>query len=587
MRDYASLFSCLSADLGLDEFVGPPGPVEFAKQQLLESFYKKLAPDGTNPDADKAALEKFKTVNSRVKQVFDAPPPERMELVNTFEFILERASSVYQDDLCLDLEFLQRHIGVGPGMNVKASGTGFYQKLFDSALSVYNLDLLPLFRGAVAGSDTWADAERQRFERFGFVTVAGSTLFFVPKNREISRTAATEATVEMLIQKGIGSFLEQCLWRHFRISLATQPDRNREMARLGSLNGHHCTVDLVSASDMVGSALCDRFLSRSGLNAWLKRCRSRFTVLPDGTKLELNMVSTMGNGFTFPLQTLIFACVVKAAYSIEGLPFDSEKLTYGVFGDDIVCLKKAYESVVWLLSWLGFEVNAAKSFSSGPFRESCGYDYYQGRQVRGVYVKTLESLSSVYSALNRLNRWQATHRLMLPRTVAWLRNLLPKRPHYVPFSAGDHEGYKVPQRCLDEVYRAQNGVVKYKALVPRTKRIAVPIDRQGSDAIGYSDFNESGWGVTFLGGYAQTVWPTQHLIDTGSRREALTTDPPLAFMGLRDESEDVDLLQPCKSKARTIPWWDLFTWTDGRFQPASYQGWQALLVLQTLGPVGE
>jgi hypothetical protein len=568
---------------------GPPGPKQFAAQQLRDSFYKKLAPNGTNPDADANALKKFLDVNDRVKTAFESVPPEYVELVNTFELILERVTSVYQDDLCLDLDFLQRHIGVGPGMNVGAEDSNFYQKLFDSQLTSTSGDLIALYRAAVCGSDTWAEAEMHRFHRFGFRNVCESTLFYVPKNRGISRTAATEPTVNMAIQKAIGMFLEQCLWRHFKISLRFQPGRNQEMARLGSLIGTLCTIDLVSASDMVGLALCERFLARSGLNAWLKRARSPRCRLPDGTLVELNMMSTMGNGYTFPLQTIIFASAVKAVYSVEGLPFDSERLNYGVFGDDIVCVKSAYEKVVWLLTYLGFEVNDAKSFSSGPFRESCGHDYFLGRQVRGVYIKTLESTPSIYSALNRLNRWSASQGIQLPRTCEWLRSCLPaKRVHYVPFSESDDAGYKVPLRALPKV-SMENGIYRYKALLPRGVKKAVPIDRQGSDAIGYRDFNEFGWGVTFLGGYATTVWPHRHLTE-GSMEGVIPLhhiEPALAFVGQRSIQDDTigldpDLLKPYKSRGRLIPWWDQFTWVDSRFKPASYETWKTLVTLQTL-----
>lgn len=544
MRDYPGLFNCLSDDLAwLSDFVGPPGPKEFAATQLLGSFYKKLAPDGTNTQADAAALLKFRSVNASVKSVFSDPPSEFAELVNTFELILERCSNVYQDDLALDLAKISEGLGVGPGMNVGAESQAFYSKVFDSKLTTTSDDLLALYRAAILSSDMWAEAERQRFAAFGRRIVSGNTMFFVPKNREISRTAATEPTVNMLIQKGIGQFLEQSLWRHFRIDLRRQPDKNREMARLGSQFGTLATIDLVSASDMVGLALCERFLTRSGLNAWLVRSRSPETVLPDGSSEKLNMVGTMGNGFSFPLQTLIFASAVKAVYAIEGLPFNADNLTFGVFGDDIVCLTKAYDRLCWLLKWLGFEVNEAKSFSVGPFRESCGFDYYLGHQVRGVYLKTLESVPSVYSAINRLNRWSATHRVQLPKTIEALRLMLPKKVHYVPFQESDDAGWKVPSRCLDRV-RLVNGLYSYRALVPRGYRRAVPIDRQGSDALGYRDFNESGWGVTFLGGYAQTVWPMQHLIDENEPVKAEPRSPPLAFMGLRKmgDFDPVDLL---------------------------------------------
>lgn len=107
---------------------------------------------------------------------------------------------------------------------------------------------------------------------------------------------------------------------------------------------------------------------------WLNKLRTGQGILPDGSVIKLHMMATMGNAFCFPLQTAVFACVVKAAYRALGLPFSGrrdyaayvkgcgEKDPYlvrvmgdrgwGVFGDDIVVEEEAYPLVSRLLSYL-------------------------------------------------------------------------------------------------------------------------------------------------------------------------------------------------------------------------------------------
>jgi len=103
--------------------------------------------------------------------------------------------------------------------------------------------------------------------------------------------------------------------------------------------------------------------------------------MPDGSRERLEKFSSMGNGFTFPLESLIFWALASAA---------SDDIVT-VYGDDIICAVKDVELIIKVLEACGFAINKGKSFWSGPFRESCGSDYYRGIDVRPVYVKTVLS----------------------------------------------------------------------------------------------------------------------------------------------------------------------------------------------------
>jgi len=169
------------------------------------------------------------------------------------------------------------------------------------------------------------------------------------------------------------------------------------------------------------------------------------------------MISSMGNGFTFPLQTLIFAAIVKAVYSQLGLVATGNKrygtLNFGVFGDDIIVDTRAYQRVCYALDMFGFTVNLDKSFYIGDFRESCGKDYYLGHDVRGVYISKLRSELDFLSAFNRLVRWSLRWGVPLTSTLKALRPGFRFLP--VPLDVSDIAGVKVPS-TMAPIYERGN-----------------------------------------------------------------------------------------------------------------------------------
>jgi len=155
----------------------------------------------------------------------------------------------------------------------------------------------------------------------------------------------------------------------------------------------------------------------------------------------------MGNGFTFPLQTTLFASLVQACYLVKGVTPKLGRrspLNFGVFGDDIIVRKDIYETVVRMLKILGFFVNDDKSFNVGPFRESCGGDYWRGHDIRGVYLKEVTNAADIYSAINRLARWSARWEPCI-KTLSYLKSFVEKL--YVPLHMADDQGLKVSLSC--------------------------------------------------------------------------------------------------------------------------------------------
>jgi hypothetical protein len=378
------------------------------------------------------------------------------------------------------------HGRTGPGASVLARGNDFYTKLFDSKLSCTSMGLYTAYCTYFQNDPSWNDAEYLRESRYGQAeVVAGNRLSFVPKNRDTSRSICTEPSLNMFFQLGLGAILENRLRQFFGIDFERQQELNRELARLGSLDykvnrdpssDGLVTIDLSSASDSLSLKMLDEVMPPQVMK-WLRLFRSNSTTLPNGREVELNMVSTMGNGFTFPLQTILFSCVVLAASRVCGIkqirPHYPDRLgTYGVFGDDIICGKFISHHVIRLLSILGFQVNSEKSFLKGPFRESCGGDYFYGHPVRGVYIKTLKQPHSRYAVINQLNLWSARCGIPLSKTVGRLLNSVKYLP--VPLWEADDAGIRVPYSLLKQSKWNKNyQSLAYKRWCPRPKRITI------------------------------------------------------------------------------------------------------------------
>jgi hypothetical protein len=480
MRDYAGCLPVLlDVDLlhaGWDGSVEPyPGisPRAFAIQSLRNSLLKKFE-DEKNDDADSKALALFLKVNAACRDYHldtsSMSEPEAIALGEAKSFI---------DSFFNDGEFYLPHIeqcfGLGNGANIGAYETSFFSKLATSRLSATSQALFSLYEQAISADPIWSGVESTRKRNRKSEIVRGSRLSFVPKTRNISRTICTEPILNMLYQKGLAALIEARLERRVGISLKTQPDKNRELARLGSNDGRFGTIDLSSASDSMSLTMVSQMFPKRIVDL-LGLMRSPLTILPDGSEVELHMVSSMGNAFTFPLQTLLFTSVVYGVYRVYGIdfnrPFRQNLGNFAVYGDDIIVDRKAYGLVVRMLSLLGFAVNVDKSFNTGTFRESCGRDFHLGYNVRGVYIKSLRTVYDVYSAINRLNRWSANWEIPLPRTIEYL--IKGHRLNPIPYDEMDDGGVKIPFRDLRKVVRNKftRGVL-YRVYIPRSTRLSL------------------------------------------------------------------------------------------------------------------
>ena len=208
-----------------------------------------------------------------------------------------------------------------------------------------------------------------------YTCVERNVITLVPKNWLTHRTIAKEPTHSLPFQLVLDSWLKRRL-RKWGIDLSSQA-KNQEFARVGSIDGSIATVDLEMASDTLSFNAVALLLPYDWFELF-NSFRSASFSAPWGTGSYAKF-SSMGNGYTFTLETLIFAAACRAVGSRQ----------YAVYGDDIALESHLVSKLVKLLNFLGFRVNDAKSFSNpqSRFRESCGCDYYKGHLITPFYLR--------------------------------------------------------------------------------------------------------------------------------------------------------------------------------------------------------
>lgn len=531
-KNLDALSSCLAADLESslpprEDVCGDWSPAtssSAAAKQLSISLLKKYEWE-TCQAAEQAALEKFLAVNNECKE-WKLDTSELSEedtiLLGEFKNTLYRVFN--QKRFPGPFDFVEKILDVakvGPGSSLEARGTGFYTKLFSSQLTCTSAGLYRLYSNYIEKHPDWSEAEYIRNDQYGEpLIVPGNKMCFVPKNVDIARVICVEPSLNMYFQLGVKHTLEELIKAYFHIDFSVQQGKNRALAQLASMfDNQWVTIDLSSASDSMSLEMLRRHLPKE-VYSFLEMLRSPQMTLPNGDQLELGMISTMGNGYTFPLQTILFLSVVYAAHRVVGYPLErpvgNSLGNYGVYGDDIICRVEVTPQVLRLLTLLGFKVNSDKSFFQGPFRESCGGDYYKGHPVRGVYIDSLRSPQDAYIVVNALNRWTALTGIFLPRTVRLLLKWLKSDPYalkggrllFVPLAENDDAGVKVTRQLLRHyVYDRSVQSVQYERFVQRglhikfteDGRVLHPFGSQKAPSKGII-YNPPGLLISFLSG---------------------------------------------------------------------------------------
>jgi len=245
--------------------------------------------------------------------------------------------------------------------------------------------------------------------------VKGNVFFPVPKDGTTFRGCCKEASIAVAYQLDVGVALKKRL-SLIGIDLRKGQDLHRQLARDASVSGDLATIDMSNASDTLCRVLPEIVL-RSDWWELVNSLRAPMTRVK-GKWFRLEKFSSMGNGFTFELESLIFATLARVIVSGEGGDPESVKC----YGDDLIVPVKHVKSVLAALRYFGFTPNEKKTFLEGPFRESCGGDFWAGTPVRGYYVKKLPDEPQQWIALaNGLRAAAEIDGQLNPERWSWIR----------------------------------------------------------------------------------------------------------------------------------------------------------------------
>lgn len=235
-----------------------------------------------------------------------------------------------------------------------------------------------------------------------FVTITEvSRITTVPKNNETDRVILCEPMGNMIVQRCIAKSLKKFIQNYFDIDLSLAQDIHKILLQ----DSANATIDLSNASNSNWMCVVSWLLADTSLLTYINDARLEHCRYKDSYHY-LNMMSPMGNGFTFEVMTLILLTVTRQ--------FDSMS---HVFGDDIIVDNMVAADVITSLEILGYKVNESKTFVDSPFRESCGgfynrdhyvlsFDFWYATDIVGaiVNVNKLKYLSDVDKTFTWLYR---------------------------------------------------------------------------------------------------------------------------------------------------------------------------------------
>jgi hypothetical protein len=294
-----------------------------------------------------------------------------------------------------DLNF---HFGPGSSSSVGGERTSPYEKvLAEVELTTNCLPLLPLYESIPC----WKDS--QTFPGQGVrpsTIIKGSKLLFVPKSAKSLRSICIEPLLNGYFQLGFGTYMRDRL-KTFGVDLNDQ-SKNANLAKVSSRDGILATLDMSAASDSIAYLYVMDQLPVDWFQV-LDATRSPITTYC-GRDILLEKFSSMGNGYTFELESLLFYSLACSTVEYYG----GDRCSVSIYGDDLIVPVKYVNHVIGVFAFCGFSMNMSKSFWTGYFRESCGAHWFRGLDVKPLYQKKeIQNAADLYKLCNAVRRLSA------------------------------------------------------------------------------------------------------------------------------------------------------------------------------------
>lgn len=401
----------------------------YLRSQVLKRFQEGAIPASARREAALVKFYDLETlsgeVNARLADGWGRPWPEatRKLLLSARRIIGEALGPFHLDEL-------PRCCGFSAGATTEQTREGSSAEIKWETATHVTASAAPYANAFFqwAGFDhpvTWLDADSgvaysaPRAGERALKHVPGNEVFTVPKRFDTDRTCAKEPPWNVFFQKGVGTMIRRRL-RSLNLLHPDAQETHANLAREASITGKLATVDMKGASDLVTLALVELLLPPDWLKVILD-LRSPTGKVPGRGTVTYEKVSSMGNGYTFELETLIFWALARACCSAVDV--------VSVYGDDLICPAVHVPKIQRLFKFVGFEFNLEKSFAEGPFRESCGGHFWGGVDVKPFYVTRMpRSLLQIINLHNDILRWMTGgpvyHRLI--EILQKCRQLVPR-----------------------------------------------------------------------------------------------------------------------------------------------------------------
>ncbi|DAD50222.1 RNA-directed RNA polymerase [ssRNA phage Gerhypos.4_32] len=408
----------------------------FSDDYLVTSVMQKNPRLPTDTDKAAVAIGKFRRAeevcsetNRRLAGYMYGNIPFPSDVRPSIHYAREIIRSILGPLTRADLQYAESNMRFGPGSTTSVSGVVTQGKKY-SRLEIDATPRLASFR-AFCFPEYWKQLVKS------IRVTPSSKLTTVPKNAKTDRVICIEPDLNIFVQLGTGALIRKKLM-HFGLDLDSQ-ERNQNLARdAGKLD--LCTMDLSAASDTISREVVWCLLP----DRWGELLHySRVDKTRIGEEIiPLEKWSSMGNGYTFELESLIFLGIVLGC--CEAIGCDTSSVS--VYGDDLIFPNEARELVERTLTFLGFSVNVEKTFGKGRFHESCGTDWFDGVNVRPFFLRSLhhdfESVCYLYA--NNARHWARRSNndgtcdsRLLPFWLRCFRAVEPNERHLIPQGFGD------------------------------------------------------------------------------------------------------------------------------------------------------
>lgn len=405
----------------------------------------------TGINLEEVALQSFASseiqcaeTNRRLRQMANVAIPRLHEV---FHFAQLKIARLLGD---FEKSFVLNHCGWGPGATTDLSRRKAFldTKMCELPIPVSD-SARSLLRYEIERDLHWSSAILGTMPEGAFCLLPAvfrseneCRITTVPKSAKTDRVIAIEPRGNSFLQKGFGGYIRRRL-RKVGIDLDDQ-SVNQQLAKAAVVDGL-ATLDLRAASDTVSKELVWALLPYDWASA-MDACRSRYATMPDKSRRYLEKFSSMGNGFTFELETLIFWALSSAVKDLN-----SNAGRIAVYGDDIIVPREIADEVVLTLKFCGFDTNETKSFIRGRFFESCGKHYFDGVDVTPAYQKELvDSEIQLIRFGNRLIRLSfrvGKDRRLDGRVMPAWKAAFRHRSHLrwaIPFGVEGDDGWALP-----------------------------------------------------------------------------------------------------------------------------------------------